>query len=61
MRLKGFATGKAVHRWSLKYDPAANGGTGSIAVTMDDETAICHLDRGHKADGATFNRFGLLR
>jgi hypothetical protein len=49
-----------VHRWSLRYDPAGNGGTGSITVTLDDETAVCHLDSGHKADGATFNRFGLL-
>ena len=59
-RLKGFASGAKAHWWSLRYDPGGNGGTGSIAVTLDDETAICHLDPGHKADGATFNRFGLL-
>ena len=59
MRFKGFTTGK-LHRWSVRYDPNGNGGSGSIAVTMDDETAVCHLDRGHKTDGATFNRFGLL-
>lgn len=59
MRFKGFATG-AVHRWSLRYDPNGNGGSGSITVTLDDETAVCHLDPGHKADSATFNRFGLL-
>ena len=29
-------------------------------MTMGGETSICHLDPGHKADGATFNRFGLL-
>lgn len=60
MRLKGFSSGAAVHRWSLKYDPEGNNGGGSIIATMDDETAVCHLDRGHKADGATFNRGGLL-
>ncbi len=60
MRLKGFATGAAVHRWSLRYDPKGHGGTGSITVTVNDETAICHLDAGHKADGATFNRVGLI-
>ena len=27
---------------------------------IDDQTAVCHLIEGHKADGATFNRFGLL-
>ncbi|MEO7318720.1 MAG: hypothetical protein ABIZ56_07005, partial [Chthoniobacteraceae bacterium] len=60
MRSKGFSNGSAVHRWSLKYDPNGNGGTGSITATIDGETSICHLDPGHKADGATFNRFGLL-
>ena len=33
---------------------------GSMTVTLGGETAVCHLDPGHKADGATFNRFGLL-
>jgi hypothetical protein len=60
MRLKGFPSGATEHRWSLRYDPEGNGGHGSIMVTLDDETAVCHLDPGHKADGATFNRFGLL-
>jgi len=59
LQFKGFASGKP-HQWSLRYDPNGNGGTGSITVTMDDETAICHLDARHRADGATFNRFGLL-
>lgn len=59
VRMKGFRTG-AVHRWSLRYDPQGNNGQGSITVTMDGETAVCHLNPGHKADGATFNRFGLL-
>lgn len=58
-RMKGFATG-TVHRWSLRYDPNGNNGGGSITATMDDETAVCHLHPGHKADGATVNRFGLL-
>jgi hypothetical protein len=56
---RGFATGQ-VHRWSLRYDPKGNGGEGSVTVTLDDETALCNLNPGHKADGATFNRFGLL-
>jgi hypothetical protein len=57
--LKGFKTGAAVE-WAMKYDPAGNKGTGSITVTLGGETAVCHLDAGHKADGAKFNRFGLL-
>jgi len=57
--LRGFRTG-VVHEWSLKYDPEGNKGTGAVTVTLGGETAVCHLDPGHKADGATFNRFGLL-
>jgi hypothetical protein len=48
------------HEWSIKYDPNGNRGAGSVTVTVGGETAVCHLDRGHKADGATFDRFGLL-
>jgi hypothetical protein len=56
---RGFATGQ-VHRWSLRYDPKGNGGRGNVTVRLDDETAVCSLNPGHKADGATFSRFGLL-
>jgi hypothetical protein len=59
-QLIGFAARGAVHRWSLRYDPAAKGGAGSITATIDNQTAVCHLTDGHKADGATFNRFGVL-
>jgi hypothetical protein len=58
-RLKGFSLGTP-HRWSIQYDPGANNGRGSITAKIDDFTAICQLADGHKADGATFNRFGLL-
>jgi hypothetical protein len=57
--LRGFRSG-ATYDWSLRYDPAGDKGNGSITVTLGGETAVCHLDPGHKADGATFNRFGLL-
>jgi len=60
MQLRGFASKGKVHTWSLAYDPEANGGRGTVTAKIDDETAICHLDAGHKEDGATFNRFGLL-
>ncbi|HEY3392494.1 MAG TPA: hypothetical protein VGK58_07295, partial [Lacipirellulaceae bacterium] len=58
-QLKGFASG-VPHSWSLVYDPNGNGGSGSIIAKIDDETAECHLDAGHRDDGATFNRFGVL-
>ncbi len=59
MQLKGFPI-EGVHRWSLVYDPQANDGAGAVTATIDGETAVCHLAAGHKADGAAFNRFGLL-
>ncbi|MFN3653613.1 MAG: hypothetical protein ACK47B_28880 [Armatimonadota bacterium] len=55
-----FPAGKNVYRWTLRYDPNANEGRGSIFATIGDRTARCDLDPGHKQDGATFNRFGLL-
>lgn len=58
-RLRGFKTGVA-HDWTLKYDPAGNKGAGTVTVTLGGETAVFNLDAGHKADGAAFNRFGLL-
>jgi hypothetical protein len=57
--LKGFKTGVPL-AWSIQYDPKANKGAGSVTVTLGGETAICHLDDGRKADGAAFDRFGLL-
>src|SRR5262249_7395529 len=54
-----FAVGGAVHRWSLRYDPDANGGRGVVTATIDDHEAVCHLADRHKLDRATFNRFGL--
>ncbi len=55
----GFASNVA-HTWSLEYDPSGNNGAGSISVTIDGESSVCHLEPGHKQDGAEFNRFGLL-
>ena len=59
LTLRGFPTGKPLD-WSLRYDPRANKGNGEVVVTLAGETAICHLDPGHQADGATFNRIGLV-
>lgn len=58
--LVGFPAGMKVHRWELRYDPAGNDGGGAITATIDDQTSVCHLSEGHKADGATFNRFGIV-
>ncbi len=56
----GFAGGDTVHEWSLKYDPNGNNGSGAITTSIDGQTTVTNLDPGHKLDGATFNRFGLL-
>jgi hypothetical protein len=58
-QLRGFAS-DSEHTWSLVYDPTGNDGRGSVTATVDGETAVCHLDPGHKEDGAAFNRFGVL-
>jgi hypothetical protein len=60
VRPKGFAAQKTLHTWSLRYDPNGNGGRGVLSAAIDGVPAFCHLADGHKADGATFNRFGLL-
>ena len=56
---KLFAPG-VPHHWSLRYDPAGNGGAGAVHVTFAGEELVLNLDPGHKADGAAFNRFGIL-
>jgi hypothetical protein len=54
-----FPTG-ASYPFSLEYDPNGAGGLGAVTATLGDYTAVMTLDSGHKADGATFNRFGIL-
>jgi hypothetical protein len=56
----GFASGETVHTWSVRYDPNGNNGHGTITATVDEHTTVTNLDPGHKLDGATLNRFGLL-
>ena len=58
--LIGFPGGGRVHRWSLVYDPAGNDGRGVITATIDGQKAACLIDEGHREDGASFDRFGLL-
>lgn len=55
-----FALSPAVHSWSLRYDPSAAGGRGALFAAIDDMEAECDLAAGHRADGAAFDRFGLL-
>ena len=47
---QGFPGKGAVHRWSLRYDPKGNDGQGVVTATLDDQTAVCNLRKGHKED-----------
>jgi hypothetical protein len=49
-----------VHKWSLVYDPTAANGKGEIQVTLDDESETLILKDGIRAQGASFDRFGLF-
>jgi hypothetical protein len=49
-----------VHRWSFDYDPHGANGNGQITVKFDDAVQTYDLKPGIKADGATFDRFGLF-
>ncbi len=48
------------HAWSLEYDPAGAGGDGLMAFTMDGQVHRAPLEKGHRAEGAVFDRFGIL-
>jgi hypothetical protein len=48
-----------VYRWSLVYDPAAEGGQGAVQVSLDNQSVKLSLRRGFK-QGALFDRFGLF-
>ena len=49
-----------VYDWSLAYDPAAEGGQGAIQVSLGHESVTLVLKKGLKAQGASFDRFGLF-
>jgi hypothetical protein len=48
------------HTWSVAYDPAANGGHGSVTVKLDQETVTLSLSDKVHTDGVQFDRFGLF-
>jgi hypothetical protein len=53
-------SGPTDYAFSLNYDPTGAGGLGSITATIGGHMAVIPLEPDHKADGATFNRFGIL-
>ncbi len=48
------------HSWTLSYDPSGAGGRGEMVFVLDGATYRAALEEGHKADGAVFDRFGMI-
>jgi hypothetical protein len=48
------------HTWSLVYDPNGADGKGLMTFVLDGRAYTLAFAPGHKADGAEFNRFGVL-
>ena len=53
-------TGAADYPFTLSYDPNGAGGLGAVNATLGPYNVVMPLDAGHKSDGASFNRFGIL-
>src|SRR5688572_7676748 len=53
-------TGAAGYPFSLHYDPNGAGGRDTVSATLGSYSTVMTLDSGHQADGAMFNRFGIL-
>lgn len=49
-----------IYAWSLQYEPGAPDEPGRITATFGEETSMTTVSPEIKADGATFNRFGIL-
>jgi hypothetical protein len=50
----------ASRNWTIEYDPNGAGGLGTVTVTLDGVARTITLEPGHKAIGATLNRFGIF-
>lgn len=48
------------HAWSLDYDPAGADGRGEMIFVLDGRTFAAPMEEGHKAEGAAFDRFGIM-
>jgi hypothetical protein len=50
---------RKVHDWELVYDPAGANGNGEITVSLDGQSCKLKLEPAAKAEGASFDRFGI--
>ena len=55
-----FPSGGKVYKWSLTYDPKGDNGKPIMTATIGDKSAVLFPDPKYLADGATFNRFGII-
>src|SRR6266487_4485406 len=60
LRVAAIPSGAAAYPFSLNYDPNGAGGPGTVSATFGSYSNVMTLDSGHKADGALFNRFGII-
>jgi len=49
-----------IYRWTLDYDPAGNDGAGLLKATLNGMEALMPITAENRAQGMTFDRFGLL-
>lgn len=49
-----------IYHWSLIYDPTAASGNGEIRLTLGMESVLLVLKKGIKAQGTSFDRFGVF-
>lgn len=53
-------TGTVDYPFTMTYNPTGAGGLGTVTATLGSHSSVMTLEPGHKLDGATFNRFGIL-
>lgn len=50
----------AAYRWTIDYDPKGNDGSGAFTATFNGVESVVNITPELRADGATFDRFGLM-
>ena len=48
------------HQFAFTYDPSANGGRGTVMLTLDKREFRHNLSPEQRRAGATFDRFGMM-
>jgi hypothetical protein len=48
------------HVWTFDYDPVGAGDLAEMTFKLDGKAYTATLNKGHKAEGAIFKRFGIM-